>query len=83
MRFLGLLRLLRLRRVGKLWGKLDYLSAEVAGCFRIAGLVGFFLLLGHWFGLAWYSVSIAPLEQSGDRSQAWFWLDDPEQDLKR
>ena len=45
-RFLGLLRLLRLLRLSKLWGKLDQLSAITGGLFRIAGLVGFFLLLG-------------------------------------
>ena len=82
-RWLGLLRLLRLLRLGKLWRKLDNFVPEVVGSFRVAGLVSFFLLLGHWFGLMWYAVVILPLEQSGDESELWFWREEPENGLTR
>jgi hypothetical protein len=80
-RVVGLLRLLRLVRVGKLWRKLDHFAPEVAGAFRIAALMGCFLLVAHWFGLMWYAIVIAPLEDSGNDAEPWFWRDDPSQGL--
>ncbi|KAL1503663.1 hypothetical protein AB1Y20_012136 [Prymnesium parvum] len=68
----GILRLLRLRRCRSLMRLLDYWWN--INIIKIVSLMATFLLLAHWFGLAFLSIAIQPLIDSGDTSEPWWWL---------
>ena len=62
-RWLKLLRVLRVTRVLRTRGQMGLVGANVL---RVLQMLFFFVLLGHWLGLGWYVISIAPLQLEED-----------------
>ena len=70
------LGLLRFARIGRLARKGHWLAGN--HILHVPYLVFLFVLLGHWLGLMWYMIAIAPLEEDEafDDMKPWIWLDD-------
>ncbi|KAL1507442.1 hypothetical protein AB1Y20_008280 [Prymnesium parvum] len=74
----AILRLLRIRRCRKLMRQMD--RSWNINVTKVVALIASFILLAHWFGLAFTSLAIRPLIRSGDTSYPWWWLSgQPEQ----